>query len=64
MLLHIAVSLLAYSLLLIAAILAVMMLVLDRALHAKRFSPVIRQMPPLLALERLLFQVLWAALPC
>lgn len=60
LLLHIAVSLLAYSLLLIAAILAVMMLVLDRALHAKRFSPVIRQMPPLLALERLLFQVLWA----
>ena len=36
------------------------MLELDRALHAKRFSPVIRQMPPLLALERLLFQVLWA----
>lgn len=57
-LLHIVVSLAAYSLLLVAATLAMLMAVLDHALHAKHFSPLIRQLPPLLSLEKLLFQVL------
>ena len=56
--LHILVSMLAYSLFAIGAILAILMLWLERALHARRSGPLLRQLPPLLALEKMMFQVL------
>jgi ABC-type uncharacterized transport system permease subunit len=55
--LHLLVSLLAYSLFAIGAMLAVLMLLQERALHHKRFA-LARQMPPLLVLENLMFQTL------
>jgi ABC-type uncharacterized transport system permease subunit len=58
---HLFVSMLAYSLLAIGALLALLMLVLERALHERRQSTWSRSLPPLLSLEKLIFQVLgWA----
>jgi ABC-type uncharacterized transport system permease subunit len=58
---HLIVSMLAYSLLASGALLALLMLVLERALHEKRNAPWSRSLPPLLSLEKLMFQVLgWA----
>ncbi|WP_235930169.1 cytochrome C assembly family protein [Craterilacuibacter sinensis] len=56
--LHLLVSMLAYSLFAIAALLAMLMLVLDRALHARRATTFTRQLPPLLSLEAMMFQVI------
>jgi ABC-type uncharacterized transport system permease subunit len=56
--LHILVSMLAYSLFAIGALLAILMLWLERALHARRSSPLLSQLPPLLSLEKMMFQVL------
>ncbi|WP_438515662.1 cytochrome C assembly family protein [Craterilacuibacter sp.] len=58
--LHLLVSMLAYSLFAIAALLAMLMLVLDRALHARRGTAFTRQLPPLLSLESMMFQVIAA----
>ncbi|WP_229804495.1 cytochrome C assembly family protein [Paludibacterium paludis] len=56
--LHILVSMLAYSLFAIGALLAILMLAMERALHAKRRTPLVNHLPPLLSLERMMFQVL------
>jgi ABC-type uncharacterized transport system permease subunit len=56
--LHILVSMLAYSLFTIGAMLAILMLWLERALHARRSGPLLKQLPPLLSLEKMMFQVL------
>ncbi|MBV8048453.1 MAG: cytochrome c biogenesis protein CcsA [Paludibacterium sp.] len=56
--LHILVSMLAYSLFAIGAMLAILMLWLERALHARRNARLLSQLPPLLSLERMMFQVL------
>ncbi|AXK38400.1 cytochrome C assembly family protein [Crenobacter cavernae] len=56
--LHLIVSMLAYSLLAIGALLALLMLVLERALHQKQRSPLMRNLPPLLSLEQLMFQAI------
>lgn len=61
--LHLATAILAYGLLTIAALHAALMAVLDRRLHAPAagtnpLSRVFAQMPPLLALERLLFHLI------
>ena len=57
--LHIVVSLLSYGLFGIAALLAWLMLMLDRELHHHRFS-LVSFLPPLLSLEKLMFQsMLW-----
>jgi ABC-type uncharacterized transport system permease subunit len=56
--LHILVSMLAYSLFAIGAFLAIMMLWLERALHARQASPILSKLPPLLSLEKMMFQVL------
>ncbi|HJV07594.1 MAG TPA: cytochrome c biogenesis protein CcsA [Chromobacteriaceae bacterium] len=56
--LHILVSMMAYSLFAIGALLAVLMLVLIKALHDKRGLPLVRQLPPLLSLEKMMFQVI------
>ena len=58
--LHIASSLLAYGLFGITALLAVLILWLDRHLHQHRFSPMVSFLPPLLSLEKLMFQGMWA----
>jgi len=55
--LHLLVSLMAYSLFAIGALLAILMLWQEHALHQKRFA-LARQMPPLLVLENLMFQTL------
>ena len=56
--LHILVSMLAYSLFAIGALLAILMLWLERSLHGRRSSPLLKQLPPLLTLEKMMFQVL------
>jgi ABC-type uncharacterized transport system permease subunit len=56
--LHILVSMLAYSLFTIGAMLAILMLWLERALHERRRGPLLNQLPPLLSLEKMMFQVL------
>jgi ABC-type uncharacterized transport system permease subunit len=59
---HLTASVLAYGLLMIAALHSMLMASMDRHLHqplraaARGFGPVLAQMPPLLALERLLFR--------
>ncbi|WP_028537173.1 cytochrome C assembly family protein [Paludibacterium yongneupense] len=56
--LHILVSVLAYSLFAIAVLIALLMLALERALHDKRGSTLVRRLPPLLSLEKMMFQVI------
>jgi len=63
--LHLLAAILAYSLLTIAALHAVLMAALDRELHrgkrdSRDPSPLFRQIPPLLAMERLLFKLILA----
>ena len=58
--LHVSASLLAYGLFGIATLLAVLILLLDHSLHKRKFSPLISFLPPLLSLEKLMFQVMWA----
>ncbi|WP_231895339.1 inner membrane protein YpjD [Vogesella sp. LIG4] len=55
--LHLLVSLLAYSLFAIGALLAILMLLQEKALHEHRFA-LAKRMPPLLVLENLMFQTL------
>lgn len=57
-LLHMVVSLLAYSLFAIGALVAVLMLMQERALHDRRPGRVSRQLPPLMVMENLMFQTL------
>lgn len=54
--LHITVSLRSYSLFGIAALFAWLILLLDRDLRRHRFSPLVSFLPPLLSLEKLMFQ--------
>jgi ABC-type uncharacterized transport system permease subunit len=64
--LHLLVAIAAYSLLTIAALHALLMALLDRRLHAPVQGPahgmarVFGQLPSLLALEKLLFRLIWA----
>jgi ABC-type uncharacterized transport system permease subunit len=55
---HLAISMLAYSLLSLAALHALLMAFVERRLHDKAVPPALNGMPPLLTLERLLFQVI------
>jgi ABC-type uncharacterized transport system permease subunit len=57
---HLAISMLAYSLLSIAALHAALMALVERRLHDKHLSPLFAGMPPLLSMERLLFQIIGA----
>ncbi len=58
---HLIISLLAYAILTLAAIHAVMHLLLDRALKRKQLSPMVQAMPSLFEIEVHLFaQVRWA----
>lgn len=57
--LHVGTSLLAYGLFGIVTLLAVLILLLNRELHKKKFSPLVSFLPPLLSLEKLMFQGMW-----
>jgi ABC-type uncharacterized transport system permease subunit len=62
---HIIIAIAAFSLLTIAAMHAVLMASMDRSLHSSgtstsAFGRVLAEVPPLLAMERLLFRLIWA----
>jgi len=55
---HIVLSVLAYSLLTIAAVQALLLYFLDRQLHRRRVGALVRALPPLVTMEHLLFQMI------
>ncbi|MBI1396455.1 MAG: cytochrome C biogenesis protein [Betaproteobacteria bacterium] len=55
---HLALSILAYSLFTIASLHVLVMAVLERRLHSGALPPVLRNLPPLLAMEKVLFQII------
>ncbi len=57
--LHVTSSLLAYGLFTIAALVAVLILWLSGHLHKHKFSPLVSFLPPLLSLEKMMFQSMW-----
>lgn len=54
--LHVGTSMLAYGLFGIVTLLAVLILLLNRNLHQRKFSPLVSFLPPLLSLEKLMFR--------
>ncbi|KPN70730.1 MULTISPECIES: cytochrome C assembly family protein [Neisseria] len=56
---HIGASLIAYSMFAIITLLAVLILWLSRDLHQRKFSSLVSFLPPLLSLEKLMFQGMW-----
>lgn len=56
--LHIVISLLAYSLFAIGALIAILMLLQERALHERKPGRLTRQLPPLMVMENMMFQTL------
>lgn len=58
--LHVAVALLAYSVLSIAAVLAILLALQERALRAHRPNRLVRSLPPLTQTETLLFRLIGA----
>lgn len=59
--LHFVVAILAYALFTVAALHALLMLFLEKRLHSGAMPAVLQGMPPLLRIERLLFQLLGVA---
>lgn len=57
---HLVISLLAYSLFTIASIHVLMMAIVERRLHRGNLPQFMRNLPPLLTMERLLFQIIFA----
>ncbi len=57
---HLLISLLAYSLFTIAAVHAVLMALAERRLHGHALSRILGKLPPLLAMETLLFRIITA----
>ncbi len=57
---HLIISLLAYSLFTIASLHVLMMAIVERRLHRGNLPPFMRNLPPLLTMERLLFQIIFA----
>jgi ABC-type uncharacterized transport system permease subunit len=58
--LHVLISLLAYSLLMIASVQALVLALQDKLLKRHRFGALLRALPPLQTMESLLFQWIWA----
>lgn len=56
---HLLVAMMAYSLLTIAALHALLMTVVERHLHHPATHPILTNLPPLLAMEKLLFHIIW-----
>ena len=57
---HMLIAMMAYSLLTIAALHAVLMTVVERHLHHPAAHSVLTNLPPLLVMEKLLFRIIWA----
>jgi len=57
---HLVISMLAYSLFTIASLHVLLMAVLEKRLHAGTLPPLLRGLPPLLAMEQLLFRIIAA----
>jgi ABC-type uncharacterized transport system permease subunit len=57
---HLLISLLAYSLFTIASLHVLLMAVLERRLHDGALPSMLQKLPPLLAMEALLFRIIWA----
>jgi ABC-type uncharacterized transport system permease subunit len=58
---HVVIALLAYGLFTIAALHAILMALLERRLRSGTVPPMLQGLPPLLAMESLLFRMLWVA---
>ena len=58
--LHAVFALLGYSVLSIAAVLAILLALQERALHARRFDGLVRTLPPLTLTEALMFRLIGA----
>jgi len=56
--LHVLISILAYSLLTLASVQAILLAVLDKKLHTHRTGTFVRAMPPLQTMETLLFEMI------
>ncbi len=56
---HLLVAMMAYSLLTIAALHALLMTVVERHLHHPGSHSILNNLPPLLAMEKLLFNIIW-----
>ena len=56
--LHVVFALIAYSVLSVAALLAILLAVQERALRLRHFSGIVRALPPLTLTESLLFQLI------
>ena len=57
---HLVISLLAYSFFTIASLHVLMMAVMERRLHQGNLPQFLQNLPPLLTMERLLFQIIFA----
>jgi len=57
---HLLISMLAYSLFTIASLHVLLMALLERRLHDGALPQVLQRLPPLLAMESVLFRVIWA----
>jgi ABC-type uncharacterized transport system permease subunit len=57
---HLVISLLAYSLFTVASLHVLMMAVMERRLHRGNLPQFMQNLPPLLTMERLLFQIIFA----
>jgi ABC-type uncharacterized transport system permease subunit len=57
---HLLISMLAYSLFTIASLHVLLMALLERRLHDGTVPHVLQRLPPLLAMETMLFRVIWA----
>ena len=58
--LHLLIAMLAYSLFTIASLHVLLMALLERRLHGGGVPQALRGLPPLLAMEALLFRIIWA----
>ncbi len=56
---HILLSVLAYSVLIIAAFQAILLIVQDHHLKHKKMTGIVRILPPLQTMDKLLFEMLW-----
>lgn len=57
---HLLIAMLAYSLFTIASLHVLLMALLERRLHLGNLPRALRALPPLLAMETLLFRIIWA----
>jgi ABC-type uncharacterized transport system permease subunit len=57
---HLWIAMAAYSLLTIASLHVLLMTLIERRLHEGALPPKLRHLPPLLTMEKLLFQIIWA----